>query len=106
MEPAEIAVSQNRACSNISFDDESELLDDGIDKINQWEEQETFEEALAQIFKGNYLQLDKNEGTLISTRRRKLWRDVAVKLSKLQMRTYQSHYLLTSLEKMLQIVVV
>ena len=41
-----------------------------------------FEEALAQIFKGNYLQLDKNERTLISIRRRKLWRDVLAKLSK------------------------
>ena len=51
---------QNRTYSNISFDDERELLDGNNDKINQGKEQETFEEALAQIFKGNYLQLDEN----------------------------------------------
>ena len=55
MEPAEMAASQNRAFSNIRFDDESELLGDDVDKINDGKEQETFEEALAQIFKGNYL---------------------------------------------------
>ena len=60
MEPAEMAASQSRTFSNVRFDDESELLND-IDKINHGKEQETFEEALAQIFKGNYLQLDKNE---------------------------------------------
>ena len=82
MEPAEMAASQSRTFSNVRFDDESELLNDDIDKINHGKEQETFEEALAQIFKGNYLQLDKNERTLISIRRRKLWRDVVAKLSK------------------------
>ena len=76
-----MAASQNRTFSNIRFDDESDMLYDGIDKINHGEEQETFEEALAQIFKGNYLQLDKNERTLISIRRRKLWKDVVAKLS-------------------------
>ena len=64
MEPAEMVASRNRTFSNIRFDDESELLDDDIDKINHGKEQETFEEALAPIFKGTYLQLDKNERTL------------------------------------------
>ena len=82
MEPAEMAASQNRTFSNIRFDDESDMFDDDIDKINHGEEQETFEEALAQIFKGNYLQFDKNERTLISIRRRKLRKDVVAKLSK------------------------
>ena len=80
MEPAEMVASQNRTFSNIRFDDESELLHDDIENINHGKEQETFEEALAQIFKGTYLQLDKNERTLISIRRRKLWRDVVAKL--------------------------
>ena len=80
MEPAEMVASQNRTFSNIRFDDESELLDDDIENINHGKEQGTFEEALAQIFKGTYLQLDKNERTLISIRRRKLWRDVVAKL--------------------------
>ena len=35
MEPAQMAASQNRASSNISFDEESKLLDDDIVKINQ-----------------------------------------------------------------------
>ena len=78
-----MAASQNRTYSKISFGDESELLDNNIDKINQGIKQETSEEPLTQIFKGNYLQLDKNEQTLISIRRRKrLWRDVVAKLSK------------------------
>ena len=50
-----MAASQNRAFSNIRFDNESELFGDDIDKINDGKEQETFEEALAQIFEGNYL---------------------------------------------------
>ena len=50
MEPAEMAASKNRAFFIIRFDDESELLDDDIDKINDGKEQETFKEALAQIF--------------------------------------------------------
>ena len=58
MEPTEMAASQNRTFSNIRFDDESELFDDDIDKINHGKEQETLEKALAEIFKGNYLQLD------------------------------------------------
>ena len=80
MEPAEMVASQNRTFSNIRFDDESELLDDDIENINHGKEQGKFEEALAQIFEGTYLQLDKNERTLISIRRRKLWRDVVAKL--------------------------
>ena len=82
MEPVEMAASQNRAYSNISIDDKAELLDEDIEKIDQGKEQETFEEALAQMFKGNQLELDKNERILISIRRRKLWRDAVVKLSK------------------------
>ena len=74
MEPAEMASSQNRTFSNIRFDDESELLNDDIVKINHGEEQETFGEALAQTFKGNYQQFDKNERILVLIRRRKLWR--------------------------------
>ena len=77
-----MAASQNRTFSNIRFDDESELFDDDIDKISHGKEQETLEKALAEIFKGNYLQLDQNERTLISIPRRKLWRDVVAKLSK------------------------
>ena len=57
MKPAEMAASQNRAFSNVRFDDESDLLDDDIDRINQGKKQETFKEALASIFKGNYRQL-------------------------------------------------
>ena len=53
MEPVEMAASQNRAYSNISIDDKTELLDEDIEKIDQGKEQETFEEALAQMFKGN-----------------------------------------------------
>ena len=53
-----MAASQNRTFSNIRFDDESELFDDDIDKINHGKEQETLEKALAEIFKGNYLHLD------------------------------------------------
>ena len=60
MEAVEMVASQISTFSNIRFDDESELLDDDIDKINHGKEQETFEEVLAQIFMGNYLQLDKN----------------------------------------------
>ena len=45
-----MAASKNRAFFIIRFDDESELLDDDIDKINDGKEQETFKEALAQIF--------------------------------------------------------
>ena len=52
-----MAASQNRAFSNVRFDYESDLLDYDIDKINQGKEQETFKEALASIFKGNYRQL-------------------------------------------------
>ena len=50
MESAEMTASKNRAFFNVRFDDESELLDDDIDKINDRKEQETFKEALAQIF--------------------------------------------------------
>ena len=57
MKPAEMAASRNRAFSNVRFDYESDLLDYDIDKINQGKEQETFKEALASIFKGNYRQL-------------------------------------------------
>ena len=80
MKPTEMAASLNRAYSNISFDNESEL-DDDIDKINLGKGQETFEEALAKIFKGHYLQLDKNERTLISIRRRKLLKDAVATFS-------------------------
>ena len=106
MEAVGMVASQIRTFYNIRFDDESELLDDDIDKINHGKEQETFEEVLAQIFMGNYLQLDKNQRTLISICRRKPWRDVVAKLSKFTNDDLTKPLLLTSLEKMVQIMVV
>ena len=43
--------SQNRAYSDISFDNENELVYIDIDKINQENIHEIFEEALAQILR-------------------------------------------------------
>ena len=106
MEAVGMVASQIRTFYNIRFDDESKLLDDDIDKINHGKEQETFEEVLAQIFMGNYLQLDKNQRTLISICRRKPWRDVVAKLSKFTNDDLTKPLLLTSLEKMVQIMVV
>ena len=42
MEAVGMVASQIRTFYNIRFDDESELLDDDIDKINHGKEQETF----------------------------------------------------------------